>query len=162
MTVAILTINAVFCADDLLQRVVGLRADLHGLGEGGSTGREEHELLERKLVASMRTTVDDIEGGSGEDEGGLHTREVSEVLVERDTLLRSTRLRDGDGDTEDRVRAELAFVGGAVELDEEVVDLLLRGDLQTGLDQLGGDGVVDVGDGLGDTCEGIAFECMLR
>ena len=130
--------------------MVCFSAHLHGFGERRSASRKEHELLERELVASMRSTVDDIEGGSGEDEGGLHTREVSEVLVERDTLLRSTRLSDSNGDTEDGVSPELALVGRAVELDQEIVDLLLLGNLEARLDQLGRDRVVDVGDGLED------------
>ena len=99
----------------------------------------------------MRSTVDDVEAGRGEDEGGLDTGEVSEVLVEGDTLLGSSGLRDSDGDTEDGVRAELALVGSTVEADEEVVDFLLLGDLEACLDDFGGDDVVDVGDGLRDT-----------
>ena len=45
----------------------------------------------------------------------------------------------------------VALVGSAVELDEEVIDLLLRGNGETGLDELGGDGVVDVRNGLQHT-----------
>ena len=145
------TVNAVFCADNLLQRVVGLRTDLHRLGEGGRTSGEEHELLERELVASVGATVDNIEGRARESEGGLDTGEVSEVLVKRDTLLRGTSLSDGDGNTKNGVSTELALVGGAVELDQEVVDLLLGGDGEAGLDELGRDDVVDVGNGLEDT-----------
>ena len=145
------TVNAVLGGDDLLEGVVGLGTDLHGLLEGRSTGGNDHELLERELVAGVRSTVDDVEAGRGEDEGGLDTGEVGEVLVEGDTLLGSSGLRDSDGDTEDGVGTELALVGGTVELDQEVIDLLLLGDLEASLEESGGDDVVDVGNGLEDT-----------
>lgn len=61
-------------------------------------------------------------------------------------------LGDSHRDTEDGVGTELALVGGTIEVDEELIDLLLVGDVELGLDELGGDNVVDVGDGLGDTC----------
>jgi hypothetical protein len=105
----------------------------------------------------MRATVDDIERRYGEDKRRLHTSQVREVLVERNTLLARSGLSDGDGDTEDSVGAEFALVGCAVELDEEIVDLLLLGDLETGFDKFGGDDVVDVCDGLGDTCNKECF-----
>lgn len=67
--------------------MVGLGSHLHGLGEGRSTSWEQHELLERKSVTSVFTTVDDVEGWGWEDVRGLDASEVSEVLVERNTLL---------------------------------------------------------------------------
>ena len=67
-------------------------------------------------------------------------------------LLRGTGLRDGHGDTEYGIRTELGLVVGSVELDEEVVNLFLRSDGDLGFDQLGSNGVVDGGDGLGDAC----------
>ena len=130
--------------------MVSLRADLHRLSEAGSTGGQEHELLESELVAGMRAAVDNVERRAGEDEGGLDAGKVSEVLVEGDTLFRSTSISDGDGDAKDRVRAKLALVGRAVELDQEVVNILLVGDLEPGLDELGRDDGVDVLDGLLD------------
>ena len=132
--------------------MVGLCADLHRLGEGGRASGEEHELLECELVTSVRATVDDVESGAGEGERGLNASEVGQVLVERDTLLRSAGLGNSDGDTKDGVRTELTLVGGAVELDQEVVDLLLLGDLEARFDQLGRDCVVDVRDSLEDAC----------
>ncbi len=146
------TIDAVLGSDNFLEGVVGLGADLHSLGEAGSTGGEKHELLEGKLVASVRATIDNVEGGSGEDEWGLDTGEVGEVLVQGNSLLSSTSLSNGDGNTENGVGTELALVGGTVELDEEVINLLLLGDGQSSLDQLGGDDVVDIGNGLENTC----------
>lgn len=145
------TINAVFRADNFLERVVSLCANLHRLREAGRANGEEHELLERKLVACVRATVDNVERGARQHVRWLDARQLCDVLVERDTFLRGTRLSDGDGHTEDRVRAELALVGRAVELLEEVIDLGLLGDDEAGLDEGGGDGVVHVGNGLQDT-----------
>ena len=142
---------AVLLGDDLLEDVVGLRAHLHGLGEGRSTSGEEHELLEGKRVASVLTTVDDVEGGAGEDVGGLDAGELSEVSIEGEALVGGGSLGDGHGDTKDGVGAELALVVGAIKLVQEVVDLLLGSDGELGVDQSGGNDGVDVLNSLGDT-----------
>lgn len=69
----------------------------------------------------------------------------------RPHLLSSSGLGNGHAHTEDGVGAKLALVGCAVELDEEVIDLLLLGDSDATLDKLRADDVVDVGDGLANT-----------
>jgi len=99
----------------------------------------------------MRSTVDDVECRRREDEGRLDACKVCKVLVERNAFLGSTRLRYSNGNPKDGVGAECALVGGAVELDEEVVDLGLGRDAQAGRDELGADYIVDVGDSLADT-----------
>ena len=66
-------------------------------------------------------------------------------------LVDGSGLRDSHGNTEDGVSTELALVGGSIELDEEVVDLLLGSDGELGLDKSWGDDLVDVLDGLQDT-----------
>jgi len=63
-------------------------------------------------------------------------------------LVSGSGLRDSHGDTEDGVGTELALVGGTVELDEEVINLLLGGDGELGVDQSRGNDLVDVLDGL--------------
>ena len=63
-------------------------------------------------------------------------------------LVSGGSLRDSHGDTEDGVGTELSLVGGTVELDEEVINLLLRGDGDLGVDQSRGNDLVDVLDGL--------------
>jgi hypothetical protein len=82
-----LTVNTIFLGDDLLEDVVGLGTHLDGLGEGGGTSGENHELLESKSVTSVGTTVDNVEGRAGEDVRGLDTSEGSDPLVERNTLI---------------------------------------------------------------------------
>lgn len=68
-------------------------------------------------------------------------------------LLSGGSLGHGHGNTEDGVGSELTLVGGSIELDEEFVDGLLVGDWQAGLDEFGTEDLVDVLDGLGDTCK---------
>jgi hypothetical protein len=167
------SVNAVLLLDNALESVVSLGTHLHGLLEVLGSGREEHEFLESEGVSGVGSTVNNVESGNGEDVRGLDTGEVGEVDVERDTLsqrsclardeekkrtekthlLGGGSLSDGHGDTEDGVSSELALVGGTVELDEELVDGLLVGDVEGSLDERRGDHVVDVGNGLVDTCE---------
>lgn len=70
--------------------VVGLGSHLHGLVEVGRSDGDDHELLEGERVAGVRSTVDDVEAGGGEDVRGLDAGELGEVLVEGDALLRGT------------------------------------------------------------------------
>lgn len=69
----------------------------------------------------------------------------------RANLLGSAGLSDSDTDTQDGISTELALVGGTVELDEEIVDILLFGYIETGLDECRADGIVDVLNGVEDT-----------
>lgn len=55
-------IFAVFLLDDILQVVVDLSTNAHGLFEVACSNWEDHELLHGQLVASVGTPVDDIEG----------------------------------------------------------------------------------------------------
>lgn len=66
-------------------------------------------------------------------------------------FLAGTSLSDGNRNTEDSVGTELALIWCTIKLDEEVVNILLLGDLEAGLDKLGGDDLVDVGNSLGYT-----------
>lgn len=54
-------ILAVFLLDDVLQVVVNLSADAHGLLEAAGSYRQDHELLHGQLVACMRASIDDVE-----------------------------------------------------------------------------------------------------
>lgn len=147
----ILTIDTVLGADNLLEGVVRFGTNFHSLSEAGGTSGEKHELLEGELVTSMGSTVNNVESGSRESEGSLNTGEVSNVLVGRDTLLSSTSIEDGDGNTKNGVGAKLAFVGSTIEFDEEVINILLGSNLEAGFDKFGSDGFVYVGNGLEDT-----------
>ena len=56
----------IFLLDDILQVVVNLCSDAHGLPEVFGPNRKDHKLLHGQLVASVRATVDDIESLWGE------------------------------------------------------------------------------------------------
>lgn len=53
---------AVFLLDDVLQVVVDLSTDTHGLLEVACSNWEDHELLHGQLVASVGASIDDVEG----------------------------------------------------------------------------------------------------
>lgn len=99
----------------------------------------------------MGTTVQDVLERNGENIWLLGSGKVGNVSVERNTLLSSTSLCNGQGDTKDGIGTEVGLVGCAVELDEEFVNLGLVLDVDVFLDDGGSDGLVDVGDGLEDT-----------
>jgi len=131
--------------------VVGLSTDLHGFSERCGSSGQKHEFLECKLVSGMRSAVDNVESRGGEDKGRFDTSNVGKVLVKRDTLLGGRCLRDSDGDTEDSISTELSLVCGTIELDEEIVDFLLVHHGDASLDELWGNDIVHVRNGLGDT-----------
>mmetsp|Transcript_13538 Transcript_13538/g.18732 ORF Transcript_13538/g.18732 Transcript_13538/m.18732 type:complete len:233 (+) Transcript_13538:1029-1727(+) len=110
--------------DHLLKGVVHLATDLHGLAESSSTSRQHHELLESELVASVRTTVDHVEGWHGKNQLGV-TSQVCVVLVERHALGSSAGLRDSKRDTKDGIGAELGLVLRAIQIKHDLINLSL-------------------------------------
>jgi len=140
---------AVLLLDDGLEGVIDLSGHAHGLLEGGRTNREDHELLHGELVAGMGSAVDDVERWNRK-EHLVMAREICQVPVQGDALLGSPSLGHGKGDPKDGVGAELGLVLGAIQLDEEGIDLLLVGHVKVLLDQGWGDDVVDIGNGLQD------------
>lgn len=96
----------------------------------------------------MRSAVDDVEGRARKDIRRLDARELSKMRIQRNSLFRRTSICHSDRHTQDRICAELAFVGRTVELDEEVINLLLLRDRKSGLDESGCNHVVDIGNCL--------------
>ena len=70
------------------------------------------------------------------------------MSVQWHALLCCGSLRDGHGDAEDSVCAELGLILCAIELVDELVDLGLVLNVQLGLNELGCDHIVHVGDGF--------------
>jgi hypothetical protein len=109
------------------------------------------------------TTVEDVLEGDGEDVGLLGAGKVGDVSVKGNTLLGGSGLGNGQGDTEDGVGTEVTLVGGSIELVQELVNLGLVLDIDVLLDDGGANGLVDVLDGLEDTCRvkllGLILEC---
>ena len=93
----------------------------------------------------MRATVEDVHQRHRQTVG----LGPAEVAVQRQTGLVGRGLRDRQGAAEDRVGAEAALVGRAVELDHRPVDHGLVGGLEA--DQHSGKLVLDIGDRLQDT-----------
>jgi hypothetical protein len=131
--------------------MVSFRTDFHSLCEGSCSGRQDHEFLESKFVSSMRSTVDDVEGGAREDVRGLNTRKLGEVLVKRDFLFSGTRFSYGNRDTKNGVRAKISFVRGSVKLNEEIINVFLFRNFEVGIDERRGNVIVDVRDCLANT-----------
>lgn len=73
-------------------------------------------------------------------------------------LLCCTSFGSSNTDTQDSIGTELSLVGGTVELEQEVVHCLLIGDVDTSLDQLWSNDLIDVVDRLGDTFGSVSKE----
>lgn len=143
--------STVLLLGERLELVVNLGTGSERLREGLEASGGDHELLDGESATSVRTTVQDVKEGNGEDIGlgGLSQR--SDVLVKRDTLLTGTGSGSGNGDTKDGVGTELGLVLGSVKLEEELVESSLVLDVELGLDDGRGNDLVDVLDGLEDT-----------
>ena len=89
--------------------------------------------------------------GNRQDVGLLGAGQVGNVSVEGNALLSGGGLCDGHGDTEDGVGTKVGLVLCAIELVEESIYGRLVLDVELLLDERGGNGVVDVGNSLGDT-----------
>lgn len=98
----------------------------------------------------MGSTVQDVLERNWEHIGLLGSCEIGNVSVERDALLSSSSLGDGQTDTEDSVGTEVGLVGGTIELVEELVDFGLFGDADSLLDDSGPNDIIDVLDSLQD------------
>ena len=101
--------------------MVHLAADLHGLGEGLGAHGHQHELLESQGVAGVLAAVDHVHRGHGQYKLVL-SGHVSEELVQRDLLSRSTGLHTGERGTQNSVGTELALVLRSVQLEHQVID----------------------------------------
>ena len=122
---------------DGLEGVVDLGAPAQRLAEGGGAQGGDHELLDVDVRVRVGAAVEDVHHGDGQDVGVG----AAQVLEEGQVGGLRGRLRDGQGDAQDGVGAQLALVVGAVQVDHRGVDLALVGGLEA--DELGGDLVLD-------------------
>jgi len=134
--------------DDELEVLVDLSGHAHSLSEALGASGADHELLHGKTVASVATTVDNVEARKRKHEL-LVARELSNIAVEGKTLEGGGGTADAHGDTEDGVGTELALVGGTVDINHHLIDLSLLGDIHA--DELGGEDGVDVVNSLENT-----------
>ena len=105
--------------------------------------------LHGELVAGVGSAVNDVKGGHGHHDL-LDAGQVGDVTVEGHVLVGGSGLAHGHGHAEDGVGAEVVLVLGAVEVEHDLVDLSLVDGVEVLADELGGDGLVDVLDGLED------------
>ncbi len=105
-----------------LQRLENLHAHAQAFGESLRADRHDHEFLEVDRVVGMRAAVDDVHHRHRQQP----RRRAADVTIERLPARGRGGFRDGKRNTEDRVRAEPAFVRRAVERDHRLVDLGLR------------------------------------
>ncbi len=136
----------------LLQRVEDLGADAQALGEAARPGRHDHELLEVDRVVGVGAAVEHVHHRHRQQRRLLAAVELRQVAEERLAGEHRGRLRRGQRDAEDRVGAEAALVGGAVELDHLRVEPALVGRVEPCKRR--GDLAVDVGDRLRDALAG--------
>ena len=145
-----LTVDTIFAVYDLLERMISLRSHFHCLLEAARSRRANHKLLERYLVSSVLSSIDDVEARERQRKWFLDVRQTRDMLVERDVLLGSRSIRTCNGNAKYGVGTELGLVGRTIEFEKELVDLLLLRDLESRLDECRGNRVVDVLDCLQD------------
>ncbi len=111
----------------------------------------EHELLQVHVGIGVRTAVEHVHARQRQ-----HVRvHTADVAVERKVALIRAGLGRGQGDAEQRVRAEAGLVVGAVEVDQRLVEqpLVQAFEAHDGL----GDLAVDVHDRALDTLAAVAL-----
>ena len=108
-----------------LQGVVNLNACTQSLGVGLEADGSNHELLDVNVGVCVRTTVEDVHHGDGQN---VSVR-AAEVLVQGQVCRLSSSLGHGQGNAQDSVGAQLALVVGAVQSNHGCVNSALVGSL---------------------------------
>src|SRR6266852_6020547 len=89
--------------------------------EGSGPCWDDHELLEREIVARVFSTVNDIHQRQRE----TRPPSLREGSIDGGVGCVSRGAREGDGDSYNRVCSESAFVLSAIQSDENPVNLPL-------------------------------------
>lgn len=114
----------------------------HRVADSGGGHRHDHEFLNVDGVVGMFAAVDDVHHRHRQDT----RRGAADIAVQRLRTIVRRRLGRGQRHAQDGIRAQTAFVVGAVQFDHDLVDL----DLFGGVDahQRLGDLAVDGGAGF--------------
>ena len=109
-----------------LEGVVDRRARSQRLGERRRTDRRDHELLHVDVAVGVRAAVEDVHHRHRQQVGVR----AADVAEQREPADSAAALATARRDAEDRVGAEPGLVGGAVEVEQRLVDepLLVGGD----------------------------------
>ena len=108
-------------AQHSLERVIDLNSPPQSLGEAGSAGRDEHELLDVHRVGGMGATVENVHHRNRQHPSGR----TAQVLEERDVEGGGRRPGRRQRDAEDGVGPEVGLVGGGVEVDHDLIERFL-------------------------------------
>ena len=138
----------------LLQGLLQLMEDLGAVAQGflealGADGHD-HELLDIDAVGGVGAAVEDVHHGHGQGLG----IDAADVVVQAHAGGLGRGLGAGQGDAEDGVGTQAGLIGGAVELDEHLVDGDLVQSVQA--DHGLGDFAVDVFDSHRDALAAVA------
>ena len=128
-----------------------LHAHAQGLRKTAGAEGHDHELLHVDGIIRVRAAVQDVHHRNRQSAGV----DAAQIAIQRGALRRGRRARYRHRRRQHRVRAQIALVGRAVEIDHDPVDLRLQGGIVPG--QRLFDGPVDVGDGFGDAFALIAI-----
>ena len=111
----------------------------------------DHELLEGQATTSVATTIQNVHERHRENIGLLSSSKIRDVSVERNALLCSASLGNGQADTQNGIGTELGLVGSSIELVEESVDCRLVLNIDVLLDNGRAKDLVNVLDGSQNT-----------
>ncbi len=103
---------------DVLQGVEHLGAHAQGLAEATGAHRHDHELLDLHVVGGVSAAVENVHHGHGQNLGRWRRR----YSCTGGAQGLGRRLGAGQGSAQNGVGAQLGLVGGAVQLDQSLVD----------------------------------------
>ncbi len=128
-----------------------LSTHTHTFGDILGADRADHEFLESDGGVGVRATVDDIHHGNGQH---VAVRSA-DVTIERQAQIVGGSVGDREGNTQNRIRAQLALGCRSVQFDHGLVDETL---LEAGHpDDFRSDLLIDVLHSLEDTFAAVAL-----
>ncbi|KAH3667348.1 hypothetical protein OGAPHI_002997 [Ogataea philodendri] len=134
-----------------LEVVVNFRTNSETLGEGRSTGWNNHELLESQGATGVRTSVQNVLERNRQHKWLWSLGDVADVLVQWNTLVGSGGLGSRKRHSENGIGSQFALVFGSVQRKQELVEFLLVQNRNLGLNDSRCNDVVDIGNSLQNT-----------
>ena len=102
----------------VLQGVEHLGAHTQSLAEGLGAHGHDHELLDLHVVGGVRAAVEDVHHGHRQ----LLGVDAANVVVQGHAQILGSCLGAGQGGTKNGIGAQTLLVGGAVQVDQQLVD----------------------------------------
>ena len=107
--------------ENLLERMVDLCTPAKCFGEGRCAYRHDHEFLEVNVVVGVSAAIQDVHHGRRQQVGV----NAAYIFIERKLSRFGGSLCSCKRNAQDRIRAEVPLVLGAVELDHGCIDRAL-------------------------------------